>query len=157
MRFPVYEHDAAPGVTKPLLRKSYEYCNQQVLAGTHAWLPEKKSGIIALPPPKELDDSLLTSFEDNGALDESDSIHNATGAADEKRVALRPEGKLTKMESRAMAKVRSYGVDVNPATGLKGPRQPSWADRVRYAAREELAALQEKFTPSLIRALERGV
>jgi len=157
MRFPVYPHTATPGITPSLLRKSYAYCSERVSAGTHAWLPDKKKGIIALPPLAELDDSLLPSFEDNGALDEVDAMHNGIGSADEKRAALRPDGKLTMQESLAIAKVRNYGVDKNPETGKLGPRQPAWADRVRWATAAEMAQLQETRLPCLKRAIRRGI
>ena len=145
-RLPIYQHDATPGVTAPLLRKSYQYCCECVAAGTHAWLPEKRRGIIALPPPKELDDSLLLSFEDNGALGFEDTVNNGTGSADEKRAALRPSGKLDPAESNAMRKVRNYY-----EKDAAGRDIPSWADRIRYATSADLAML-----PSLKRALDRG-
>jgi hypothetical protein len=111
MRFPVFEHTANPAVDRAELRKSFAYCQELVDQGTHFWLANKHSGIQAYPPrsTESSGDHLLLGVEGDGALNFRDSVNNATGSADEKRVALRPTGKLTPAESTAMQKVRNYG------------------------------------------------
>lgn len=126
MRFPVFEHDAIPGVSAVVCRKSFAYCQSLVDSGTHQWLDPKRDGIQAIPLIVEETDDDKLSMDGSGSLSFADTVNNGTGAADKNRAALRLSGELEPAEIAAMQKVRNY-YDRDENTG---ELLPSWADRI---------------------------